>query len=210
MIKIITTKEKVKVSQQMLKGDDGGYYTPSISDNGDLTWTPSEKTMPEIEGANIRGPQGIKGDKGQIGPQGPKGDPFTYNDFTSEQLQSLKGEKGDAGTNGATYTPAVDSAGNLSWSNTAGLPNPSSINIKGPKGDSGAQGVKGDNGISATHSWSGTTLTITSASGSSSANLKGEKGDAPIKGTDYWTAADKAEIVQDVLAALPSSEEVSY
>lgn len=35
----------------------------------------------------------------------------------------------------------------------------------------------GENGISATHSWNGTTLTITSASGTSSANLKGEKGE---------------------------------
>ena len=33
-------------------------------------------------------------------------------------------------------------------------------------------------GISATHSWEGTTLTITSASGSSSVDLKGEKGDS--------------------------------
>lgn len=36
------------------------------------------------------------------------------------------------------------------------------------------------------------------------------KGDAPVKGTDYWTAADKAEIVADVLAALPDGTEVSY
>lgn len=34
------------------------------------------------------------------------------------------------------------------------------------------------NGQPCTHSWNGTTLTITSASGTSSANLKGEKGDA--------------------------------
>ena len=26
----------------------------------------------------------------------------------------------------------------------------------------------------------------------------------PVKGTDYWTAADKAEIVNDTLAALPT------
>ena len=32
----------------------------------------------------------------------------------------------------------------------------------------------------------------------------GLKGDSPIKGTDYWTAADKAEIVSDTLAALPT------
>ena len=34
--------------------------------------------------------------------------------------------------------------------------------------------------------------------------LKGDKGDTPVKGTDYWTAADKAEIVNDTLAALPT------
>lgn len=38
-------------------------------------------------------------------------------------------------------------------------------------------GEPGKNGTSATHSWNGTTLTITSASGTSSADLKGEKGD---------------------------------
>lgn len=51
------------------------------------------------------------------------------------------------------------------------------------------------------------------------ADLKGGKGDpgapgkdghTPVKGTDYWTAADKQEIVNDVLAALPDGTEVSY
>ena len=32
----------------------------------------------------------------------------------------------------------------------------------------------------------------------------------PVKGTDYWTAADKAEIVNDVLAALPTWTGGSY
>ena len=32
----------------------------------------------------------------------------------------------------------------------------------------------------------------------------GLKGDTPVKGTDYWTAADKTEIVNDTLAALPT------
>lgn len=44
------------------------------------------------------------------------------------------------------------------------------------------------------------------------ADLKGDKGDpgtpgkdghTPVKGTDYWTASDKAEIVAEVTAALP-------
>lgn len=37
----------------------------------------------------------------------------------------------------------------------------------------------------------------------------GADGYTPQRGTDYWTAADKQEIVNDVLAALPAAEEVS-
>lgn len=50
------------------------------------------------------------------------------------------------GTNGATFTPAVDDAGNLSWSNDKGLANPNTVNIKGAKGDKGDKGEKGDTG----------------------------------------------------------------
>lgn len=39
---------------------------------------------------------------------------------------------------------------------------------------------------------------------------KGDKGDTPVKGTDYWTAEDKAEIVADTLAALPTWTGGSY
>ena len=47
----------------------------------------------------------------------------------------------------------------------------------------------GEPGVSATHSWNGTKLTITSASGTSSADLKGDKGEpgyTPKKGIDYF------------------------
>lgn len=43
-------------------------------------------------------------------------------------------------------------------------------------------GDKGDNGVSVTHSWDGTVLKVTSASGSSSADLKGDKGNKGDKG----------------------------
>ena len=35
-------------------------------------------------------------------------------------------------------------------------------------------------------------------------------GPKPVKGEDYWTEGDKAEVVDDVLAALPSWEGGSY
>lgn len=47
----------------------------------------------------------------------------------------------------------------------------------------------------------------------SDVGLKGDKGAdgyTPVKGTDYWTAADKAEIVNDTLAALPKWTGGSY
>lgn len=47
------------------------------------------------------------------------------------------------------------------------------------------------NGISATHSWNGTVLTVTTASGTSSADLKGP---VPIRGVHYWTEDDIAQI----------------
>lgn len=38
----------------------------------------------------------------------------------------------------------------------------------------------------------------------------GSDGYTPVKGTDYWTAADKAEMVSDVLSALPTWTGGSY
>ena len=40
--------------------------------------------------------------------------------------------------------------------------------------------------------------------------LKGADGYTPVKGTDYWTADDKTEIVNDVLESLPKAESEVY
>ena len=83
--------------------------------------------------------------------------------------------------------------------------------LNGPQGEKGEQG---EPGVSVTHSWEGTVLTVTSASGTTSADLKGEPGEQGLPGEpgkDYvLTEEDKAEIVQAVLDALaeqPNEEE---
>jgi hypothetical protein len=95
---------------------------------------------------------------------------------------------------------------------------------QGPKGDKGDQGDKGADGAqgaagadgfspSATVTKSGTTstITITDKSGTTTAEVvDGSKGETPVKGTDYWTDSDKAEIVNDVLTALPTWTGGSY
>lgn len=61
-------------------------------------------TIPGTQGVQGKqgpqGPQGEQGPRGEQGPKGDKGDPFTYADFTPEQLEALKGPKGDKGEDG--------------------------------------------------------------------------------------------------------------
>ena len=82
------------------------------------------------------------------------------------------------GTNGATFTPAVDDAGNLSWSNDKGLTNPATVNIKGDRGD---KGEKGDPFTYADF----TSEQLTALKGAK--GDKGEKGDTGAKGADGQT-----------------------
>ena len=72
-----------------------------------------------------------------------KGSPFTYEDFTNEQLSKLTGPRG---ATGYTYIPKVDINGNISWTNNGNLVNPTTVNIKGPKGDKGDKGLTGEKG----------------------------------------------------------------
>lgn len=59
--------------------------------------------------------------------KGDKGDPFTYEDFTPEQLEALKGPKGDKGDRGEQGLQGIQGE-------------------EGEKGDAGAQGPQGERG----------------------------------------------------------------
>ena len=78
-------------------------------------------------------------------------------------INELADGGGTAGEDGATFIPSVSADGEISWTNDKGLPNPTPVNIKGPKGPA---------------------YTL--------------------------TESDKAEIVDDVLAALPTWQGGSY
>ena len=57
-------------------GENGATFIPHLADDGTLSWT-NDKGLPNPEPINIKG---------------GKGDPFTYEDFTEEQLAELKGD----------------------------------------------------------------------------------------------------------------------
>lgn len=62
-----------------------------------------------------------------------------------------------------------------------------------------------------TQNANGAVITITDKNGTTTATItNGSKGDTPVKGIDYYTEADKTEMVNAVLAALPAAEGVSY
>lgn len=110
-------------------GDPGDAYLIK----GDV-WYWSEKVSDWANAGSLQGPQGPQGPKGDQGEPGPKGDPGD------------DGATGPQGNPGFYFTPSVDSAGNLSWSNNGGLDNPATANIKGPKGDKGERGIQGPKG----------------------------------------------------------------
>lgn len=82
--------------------------------------------------------------------------------------------------------------------------------------DVGLKGADGKDGITPTIGANGNWYLDTTDTGKPSRGEKGDTGAAgadgytPVKGTDYWTAADKAEIVNDTLAALPTWTGGSY
>lgn len=49
------------ISYFSIDGIDGGWYTPAVAANGDLSWTPSKEGLPSVQTVNIRGPQGEMG-----------------------------------------------------------------------------------------------------------------------------------------------------
>lgn len=148
-------------------GEDGGYYTPSVDSSGNLSWTASKEGMPQVQGANIMGPQGPKGDTGDTGPQGQKGDtgdqgpPGIQGPQGDIGPQGETGPKGDTGPQGPQGdTGAAAGFGTISATvdNTTGTPNVQ-VSSDGPntakniafaftgmKGETGAQGPQGPAG----------------------------------------------------------------
>ena len=85
------------------------------------------------------GPQGPIGPTGPEGPTGPKGDPFTYEDFTEEQIESIRGPQGPQGATGATG-PQGPKGDPFTYDDFT----PEQLeSLRGPKGETGPTGPQG-------------------------------------------------------------------
>lgn len=142
----------------------------------------------------IQGEQGIQGNKGEQGPQGVQG---------VQGIQGVQGENGKPFTIAKTYASIDemnDDFGNPNIETGSFVCIVSSVNTEDNaklycKGEieyifivdmSGMTGMQGEQGVQGVQ------------------GIQGEAGYTPQRGTDYFTEADKAELVNDVLAALPT------
>jgi hypothetical protein len=152
--------------------------------------------------------QGAKGDKGDPGEQGPKGEPGETGPQgpTGPQGETgPQGPTGPAGDNGAPgangVTPTIGTNGN--WylgENDTGKPSRGEKGEQGDKGDPGEKGEPGKTGPQGPAGPQGETgpQGPTGPQGETGpqgqTGPQGPTGATPVKGTDYFTDADKQEI----------------
>ena len=111
--------------------------------------------------------------------KGDKGDPFTYADFTEEQLAALKGAKGDA----FTYSDFTEEQ---------------LAKLKGEKGDTGQDGYTPKKGIDYFDGAKGDAFTYEDFTPAQLAALKGEKGETGKGLTILGSFATEAELRQAI------------
>ena len=108
-------------------GEDGGYYVPSVSSSGDLSWQASKEGMPEVPGANIKGPKGDAG-RGISNIERTDGDgsagtvdtyTIYYTDGTKSTYQVRNGADGKDGSNAEGGGASVELDNTLTQSGKA-------------------------------------------------------------------------------------------
>ena len=179
-------------------GEDGVTFYPAVSADGVLSWT-NDGGLTNPDPVNIKGADGTDGADGAAGKDGDDGvspvvsvaaitggHRITITDAngtkTVDVMDGTDGNDGAAGKDGTSVTVTnVTESTEDGGSNVVTFSDGKTLTVKnGSKGSDGAAGKDGNDGYT------------------------------PVKGTDYFTDADKAEMVNAVLAALPAAEEASF
>mgnify|MGYP003288446091 CR=1 FL=1 len=139
MIQLQQTKKNIALSEkQYLKGDDGGYYVPTVDAEGNLSWAPTVEDMPIPDMTNIKGPIGdtgkpgepgytpvkgidyFDGKDGEQGPPGPQGEPGKDGSPGRDGIDGAPGKDGKDGESGVYVGSNEPGAGVLVWIDTSG------------------------------------------------------------------------------------------
>lgn len=148
-----------------------------------------------FEGSEVEWLASLKGEPGEPGADGKNGKngkdgytPVKGVDYFDGQPGS-NGKDGKDGKDGYTPVKGVDyfdgQPGKDGKDGKDGYTPVKGVDyFDGQPGKDGAAGSAGKDGMSASHVWHGTILTVTSASGTTSADLKGAKGDPGSAGSN--------------------------
>lgn len=175
--------EKGSTGTQGPKGDTGA--------QGPKGETGAQGPKGETGAQGPKGETGAQGEKGDTGAQGPKGETGAgflvrgyYASASALEASVQEPMAGDAYGVGVSepYDIYIFDGVTESWVNNGPLQG-----AKGDKGDPGEQGPKGETGSTGPQ------------------GPQGPAGKTPVKGTDYFTQADKQEIAEDAAALVDLS-----
>lgn len=130
----------------VLSGGDGATFTPSVSEQGIISWT-NDCGLPNPEPRNIRGPQGIQGPKGDTGATGPQGPQGAKGDTGATGPQGPQGAKGDTGVSITDFVEIGETETDTLYHVIFSDGTIEEVAI--PKGAQGPQGPQGEAGIDA-------------------------------------------------------------
>ncbi len=177
-----------------------------------------------------KGETGAQGPQGETGERGPKGDPGERGPKGETGAQGPQGETGAgflvrgyyetvSALEASVQTPAAGDAYGVgasepydiyifdgvteSWVNNGPLQG--AKGEKGDKGETGAQGPKGDPGADGAKGETGAQGPKGETGQTGPEGPQGPAGKTPVKGTDYFTQADKQEIAEDAAALVDLS-----
>ena len=158
----------------------------------EVGWDPIGKVLTVVKGdkgetgaQGIQGIQGVQGERGLQGVQGSKGDTGAMGATGPRGFKGDQGEQGPAGNDGQDLTVeqiVYNGNGMFTWQFSDGT-SYTTPSLMGPKGDTGAKGVKGDQGIGVHH-----------LKGTSTTNSNGDFGVSPFRDT-YTLYADADETI---------------
>lgn len=159
-------------------GSDGGYYTPEVTQTSETTMTvryvASKSDMPAVEAVEVTMPRGERGANGAPGRDGAPGEPGR------DGADGAPGMPGKDGFSPQVSIEQTESGATVSVTDASGTT--TAVIENGKAGPAGADGKDGDTGPR---------------------GPAGADGYTPERGVDYWTEADRQQMVQDVIGALP-------
>jgi hypothetical protein len=166
-------------------GKNGATFTPSVSADGVISWT-NDQELPNPVPVNIKGNTGADGKDGQNGEDGADGisPTISVTSITGGHRIAITDKNG---TKNIDVMDGVDGSAGKDGTNGKDGTSVTVTNVSTSNADGGSNVVTFSDGK---------TLTVKNGSKGSA----GTAGKTPVRGTDYWTDADKAEIVNAVSA----------